>query len=148
MPKPFKKRQPHQSADRFYDYLVAHKEEVLRYVTVALISGLIQFLLERLLPATGNGILLPSLLRFILMFYALKFWGYREIGSGGFYTARQLMIAIMAIFTATWIFYQLIILFAGWIGSEVIVRYVGMALLEIVYFLLYQFIIFKEPKND
>ena len=148
MPKPIKKRQPHQNADRFYDYLMAHKEAVLRYITAALVTGLIQFILERVIPGEGNAILFPIAVRFILLFFALKYWGYREIGTGGFYTARQLMIAFMAVFFATWGGYQLIILIAGIMGSEAIVRYVGMALLEIVYFLIFQFLIFKEPKND
>ncbi len=148
MPKPIKKRQPHQYADRFYDYLIAHKEEVLRYITVALVTGLIQFVLERAFPVSEGSSLLPLGIRFILLFYALKYWGYKEIGSGVFYTARQLMIAIMAIFSATWLGYQLIILIGGWIGAEAIVRYVGMALIEVIYFLLFQFLIFKEPKND
>ncbi len=148
MPKPIKKRNPHQYADRFYDYLIAHKGEVIRYVTAALGTALIQFVLERFVPLQGGALLLPQALRFILLFYILKYWAYREQGTGFFYTARQMMIAVMAVMVSTWLFYQLIILLERLIGGGALIAYIVKALLEIFYFLLFQFLIFKEPKND
>ena len=148
MPKPIKKRQPHQYADRFYDYLMEHKSEVIRYITAALVTALIQFVLERIIPGNGGAILLPQVVRFLLFFYALKYWAYREIGTGFFYTARQIMLAMMAVTVATWLFYQLIILLEGLLGGGALITYIGKALLEIFFFILYQFYIFKEPKKD
>lgn len=148
MPKPIKKRQPHQYADRFYDYLIAHKGEVIRYVTAALVTAVIQFILERLVPWQGGGLLLPQALRFVLLFYILKYWAYAEQGTGFFYTARQMMLAIMAVTVSTWLFYQLIILLERLIGGGALISYIVKALLEIFYFVLFQFFIFKDPKND
>ncbi len=148
MSKPIKKRQPHQYADRFYDYLIAHKGEVIRYITAALVTALVQFVLERVIPGNGGAILLPQVVRFLLFFYALKYWAYREAGTGFFYTARQMMIAVMAVTVATWLLYQLIILLEGLLSGGALITYVGKALLEIFFFILYQFFIFKEPKKD
>ncbi len=148
MPKPIKKRTPHQYADRFYDYLIAHKKQVLRYITVALVTALIQFVLERLLPTKGAIILLPQALRFLLLFYALKYWAYREAGTGFFYTARQMMLSIMAVMFGTWLLYQLILLFADLLGGGALLSYIGKAILELLYFCLFQFLIFKEAKKD
>ncbi len=148
MPKPIKKRQPHKYADRFYDYLMAHKSEVIRYITAALVTALVQFVLERVIPGTGGAILLPQALRFLLLFYALKFWAYREAETGFFYTARQMMIAVMAVTVSTWLCYQLIILLERLLGGGALISYIGKAVLEIVFFILFQFYIFKEPKKD
>lgn len=147
MPKPIRKRQPHQYADRFYDYLIDHRSEVLRYITVALVTALIQFVLERVIPAEGGAVLFPQVIRFLIFFYALKFWAYREGGTGFFYTARQMMIAVMTVTVVTWLTYQLIILFERLIGGGALITYIGKAILEIVYFVLYQFLIFKKQKD-
>lgn len=148
MSKPIKQRKPHQYADRFYDYLMAHKTQVLRYITVALVTALVQFALERVLPLKDTLVLLPQTLRFLLLFYALKYWAYQEGGTGFFYTARQMMLAIMAVMVGTWLLYQLILLFEGLIGGGALLSYIGKAILELFYFCLFQFGIFKEPKND
>ena len=148
MPRPIKKRQPHQSADRFYDYLMAHKSQVLRYITAALGTALIQFVMERLLPQEDALILLPQTLRFLLLFYLLKYWAYGEAGTGFFYTARQMMLSIMGVMFSTWLLYQAILLLATLFGGGALFGYIVKALLELFYFCFFQFFIFKQPKKD
>ncbi|MBQ8894881.1 MAG: hypothetical protein IJ043_10805 [Clostridia bacterium] len=149
MAKPLKKRDPNRHADRFYEYLIAHKKQVLRYITVALVTALIQFVLKRLLGGTINfGEMIPFGVRFVLMFLALKYWVYEEGGTGGFYTARQVMLAVMIITVGIFIFNYLTILLVGWLGHTILINYIMQALAEIFYFAVYQFLIFKEPEND
>jgi hypothetical protein len=145
MPKPLRKRDPNRHADRFYDYLIAHKGEVLRYVTAALVTALIQYLLRLFFDQTG---MIAFVVRFFLLFYILKYWVYREIGFGAFYTGRQLMLAIMIILVGTVIFNYLIVLLADLTGRPMLIGYTIQAIMEIFYFIIYQFLIFKEPKND
>lgn len=148
MPTPLKKRDPYKYADRFYDYIMAHKGEVLRYITAALVTALVQYFLKRFFVATEYGVLVPFTVRFILLFYALKYWAYREGGTGAFYTGRQLMLAIMIITVGTMIFNYITIFLVGLLGRPVLINYILQALVEIFYFVVYQFFIFKEPKND
>ena len=148
MPKPIKKREPYQYADRFYDYLIEHRAQVLRYITAALVTSLIQFVLERVFPANGGTVLLPTVARFFMLFYTLKYWVYKEAGTGFFYTARQFMIAMMAVITATWVFYQLILLLEALFNGGALLTYIAKALLEVCFFVLYQFCIFKPMKKD
>lgn len=147
MAKPLKKREPHRHADRFYEYLIDHKGEVLRYAAAALVTALIQFFIRRLVPG-ANAAMIAFAVRFFLLFYALKYWAYREIGSGAFYTGRQMMLAVMLVFVGTLVFNYLTIFAVGLLGHAALVNYVMQALLEIFYFVVYQFLIFKEPKND
>ena len=139
--KPIKRRQPHQAADRFYDYLMAHRTEVLRYIIAALVTGLIQFAIKRLLP---GGETIAFAVRHLVLFAVLKYWAYNEGGSGFFYTARQLMIAFMIFVVLTLGVNYLTIFVAGLFGYPVLFNYIFQALYEIVCFLIYQFFIFKE----
>lgn len=147
MAKPLKKRDPNRHADRFYEYLMDHKGEVLRYAAAALVTALIQFAIRRFVPGE-NATMLAFVVRFFLLFYVLKYWAYGEIGSGAFYTGRQLMLAIMIVFAGTLGFNYLTIFAVGVFGRATLVNYIFQALLEIFYFVVYQFLIFKEPKND
>jgi len=141
-----KKRSINSAADRFYHYIMERRDEVFRYITVALTTAVFMYFLQRSTTATGYGILIPFVLRFFAMFYLLKYWAYREKGSGAFYTGRQLMLAIMMITLATIVFYYLTLFVAGVAGHPVFINYFGQLLLEIAYFVIYQFVVFKEPK--
>ena len=140
-----KKRDINRTADRFYDYLMARRGQILRYATAALITGLIQFFFRRLVPADNY---VPFVLRMLLLFPVLKLWVYRERGTDGFYTARQLMLAVMLITLVTLGILYLEILLVGLFARIVLFHYICQFILEIAYFVLFQFIIFKEPKNS
>ena len=144
MSKLGKKPNLNQSADRFYDYLMQRKGEILRYITVALVTGILEFLAKRWIPLSGYGILLPFLGRFFAMFYLLKYWAYQEKGTGPFYTGRQLMLGIMILCLATLVLNHLTIFLVGLTGKALLMSYGVRALQEIAYFVFYQFIIFKE----
>ncbi|MBQ6823331.1 MAG: hypothetical protein IJP27_01630 [Clostridia bacterium] len=148
MAKPIKNRDPHRFADRFYDYMMAHRDEILRYAVAALITGLLQYLAERLLGNHSFSNMIPFAGRFILMFLALKYWVYGESGSGAFYTLRQLMLGIMIIVVGTYIINYLQIFAVTILGHIILFHFLFQALMEIFYFCAYQFFIFKEPKND
>ena len=134
-----KKRQPHQAADRFYDYLMKNRSQVLRYAVAALVTGLIQFFASRMLPLE-SGVLLMFLARIFLLFYACKYWVYKERETGFYYTARQLMLAVMLTVLLVWLVNQLILT----LGNGKIVGYGLMAVQEVVIFLLHQFLIFRK----
>lgn len=149
MAKQKKKPSLTRSADRFYDYLSEHRGEVLRYMTAALVTGILQALLQMFLPEPFSmGGITAFCLRFILLFIALKFWVYGEIGSGPFYTGRQAMLTVMTVIVCTYLFNYISIFLAGITARPVLINYIVQGCLEIVYFLLFQFFIFKEPKND
>ncbi len=139
--KPIKTRKPHEAADRFYDYLMAHRTEVLRYIIAALVTGLLEFLLKRFL---SGGELLAFSLRHLILFTVLKYWAYNEGGSGFFYTARQGMIAFMSLVVLTLAVNYLTLFLASWLGYAMVIKYILQALYEIACFLIYQFLIFKE----
>jgi len=139
MPTPLKRRQPHQAADRFYDYLMAHRSQVLRYAVAALVTGILQFFFSRLTP-WDYGMTLAFALRLILLFVVCKYWVYRERGTGFFYTARQAMLGIMA-----FILLALAINYISlWLGNGLLLSYGMQALHEVGIFCLFQFLIFKE----
>lgn len=147
--KPIKKKSPHRHADRFYDYLTNHRSEVMRYITVALVSGVLQFFLQRfLLYRIDPSEMLSFFIRFLMMFFALKYWVYGEFGSGAFYTGRQFMLASMSIVFTTYLSNYFTLLLIRLIGRPMVVSYVIQALIEILYFAIYQFFIFKEPKSN
>ena len=139
MPKPIKKRQPHKYADRFYDYLMAHREQVLRYLVLAVISGLLHFFISRMIPLE-SGMMIGYGIRFLILFYGAKYWVYKEWGSGFFYTARQIMLAIMAVVLMS-IGANYLTLF---LGNRLLIGYVMQGVYEIAVFLVYQFLIFKQ----
>lgn len=143
-----KNKETNRFADRFYQYLMERRDEILRYVTAALVTALLQYFLRRAATATDYGILVPFLIRFALMFLLLKYWVYKEKGTGAFYTGRQLMLALMAIPVITLAFNWLAIVVISFAGHAVFINYLFQALLEIAYFAAYQFFIYKEPKND
>ncbi|MBQ7034106.1 MAG: hypothetical protein IJN34_00030 [Clostridia bacterium] len=142
MQKPLKKKDHNRYADRFHDYLLAHKSQVWRYFIAAVLTALIELFLKELIYP-GGGFLIPFAVRFILFFPILKLWVYKE-RSDLFYTLRQVMIAIMIITFATFIFNYLTIFFVGLWGRAKLISYCCKLALEIIYFALYQFIIFKE----
>ena len=71
-----KNKETNRFADRFYQYLMERRDEILRYVTAALVTALLQYFLRRAATATDYGILVPFLIRFALMFLLLKYWVY------------------------------------------------------------------------
>lgn len=145
----FRKKKPqHYYADKFYEYMIERKQEILRYITAALVTGLLQYFLKTFFSASGYGILVPFLVRFTLLFVAMKYWVYREIGTGAFYTGRQLMLYIMIIMVSNLIFNYLTIFIVGLLQRPILVNYIIQALAEIFYFVIFQFFIFKEPKNN
>lgn len=147
MAKRVKKREFNRAADRTYDYLMEHRDQVLRYLAAAVATGLLQLLLEWLLFSLNIGTLLPFLVRGSLLFIAAKFWVYRERGTDFFYTARQAMLAIMLVLIAATVINFLTSLLMTAVAYPAPVRLVGQGLLEILYFMIYQLIIFKESKN-
>jgi hypothetical protein len=134
---------PHQKADQFYDYLIAHKNQVLRYITAALITGLIQFLLQYFLQM---GSFLAFVLRFTLLLPILKYGVYRE-KTDIFYSLRQLMIAIMLVILLQFGINYLIIFFSSLTGKGKLFYYLFTGVLEVLYFIIFQFIVFKEKKD-
>ena len=64
-------------ADRFYDYLTEHRGEVLRYMTAALVTGILQLILNVFLPsAVALSGVTAFFIRFVLLFLALKALNY------------------------------------------------------------------------
>jgi hypothetical protein len=136
-------------ADRFYDYLTEHRGEVLRYMTAALVTGILQLILNVFLPsAVALSGITAFFIRFVLLFLALKYWAYGEIGSGPFYTGRQVMLTVMSVTVCAYLFNYISIFLTDLTNRPVLINYIVQACLEIIYFLLFQFFIFKEPKND
>lgn len=136
-----------QKADQFYDYLIGRKGQILRYITAILITALVEFLLKRFLFSSPQAAIIPFLLRFALLFPILKYWVYREMGQDVFIVLRQAMITVMAVILAQFAINYLTIFLATITGHPMVMNYICRALAEILYFLLFQFIIFKE-KND
>lgn len=130
-------------ADRFYDYLIAHKGQVLRYVTAALVTGVLQFLLQYFLPVSA---LLGFAFRFLIFLPWLMFGVYRQ-KPNVFEALKQLMIAIMLVILLQFGINYLIIFFSSLLGHGQVVYYVCTALLEVLYFLVFQFVVFKEKKD-
>lgn len=140
MAKPVKKKKEiNQAADRFYDYLMAHRPQVLRYAVAALVTGLLQFFVSRMIPLE-SGVMIAYGVRFLLLFYVAKYWVYQEKGTGFFETARQMMIAVMVFMILTVVMNYLML----FLGNRTWISYSLMAVSEIATFLLYQFLIFKE----
>ena len=138
-----KKKKPHRAADRAYEYLLIRKGQILKYIIVALLTGLFQFLAARLLSMPAIA---AFFLRMVLMFALLKIWAYPQSGKEGFTVARQGMIAAMVLLLFTALLNSLILLLANLTAKPMLMAYLGNSLLEILYFILYQFLIFKE--ND
>lgn len=134
-----RKRNPNQAADRFYDYLLEHRSTVLRYLAVAVVSGFLHFLISRLIPS-GSSVVIGFFLRLLLLFYGAKYWVYQERGSGFFYTARQLMIAVMAVTVLTVAVNYLTI----FLGNRLWISYLLQGIYEIALFFLFQLLIFKQ----
>lgn len=147
MEKKNKKRNWNQRADQFYDYLMGRKGQILRYITAILITALIEFFLKRFLFSAPQAAMVPFLLRFALLFPILKFWVYREIGQDLFILLKQVMITVMAVVLAQFAINYLTIFLANITGHPMIMNYICRALAEVLYFLLFQFIIFKEKNN-
>lgn len=135
-----KKKAPINSrADRFYDYLIAHKKQVFHYITAALVTGVLQFLAQYFLHI---GSFEGFILRFALLLPWLK-WGVYRQKTDIFEALKQLMIAVMLVFIAQYAFNYLIIFFSSLLGNGGIVYYVLTAILEFIYFLIFQFIVFR-----
>lgn len=137
------KKQVHRRADRFYDYLIDRKSQVIRYITAALVTGVVQFLLQYFLPIDAFT---GFILRFLLFLPWLKFGVYKE-KFNLFETLKQLMIAIMLVVLLQLGINYLIFFMTTLLGHGRIVSYVGIALLEVLYFILFQFVVFKEKKD-
>lgn len=136
-----------QRADQFYDYLIGRKGQIFRYITAILVTALAEFILKRFLFTAPEVAMAPFLLRFALLFPILKYWVYREIKQDIFIVLKQLMITVMTIVIIQFIINYLTIFLADIIGYPIIINYVCRAIAELLYFLLFQFAIFKE-KND
>jgi hypothetical protein len=144
MPKPKKRPSINAKADRFYDYLQSHRGQVLRYITAALVTGLIQFLLEYFKLTDG---LIAMFLRLTLLFPIAKYWVYTEKEKPVFYVLRQIMLAFMVILLMQTGVYFLIAACAKAFGGGTLIRYIGLGVMEILLFLIFQFMIFKEKKD-
>ncbi len=140
-----KKKAPpvNRRADQFYDYLIAHKPQVLRYITAALVTGIFQFLLQYFLQLDS---LSAFLLRFLVFLPWLKLGVYRQ-KLEVFETLKQLMIAIMLVVLSQVGINYLILFFSSLWGHGKVVYYICTAILEILYFLIFQFVVFKEKKD-
>lgn len=139
-----KKKAPVNSrADRFYDYLIARKKQVLHYITAALVTGVFQFLAQYFLQV---GSFWGFILRFALLLPWLK-WGVYKQKTNVFDALKQWMIAIMLIFVLQFGINYLIIFLSSLLGNGQVVYYICTAVLEILYFLVFQFIVFKEKKD-
>ena len=141
------KKALNQHADQFYDYLIGRKGQILRYVTAILVTALAEFFLKRFLFTAPETAMVPFLLRFLLLFPILKYWVYREFHRDVFIVLKQGMITVMAVIMAQFILNYLTIFLANITGHPMIMNYICRALAEILYFVLFQFVIFKE-KND
>lgn len=146
MAKTNQKKNPHRLSDKFYDALVARKGEVLRYVIAALVTALVIFLIARFFVKPESLDFIVFLVRFPILFFILKYWVYRQYGAPFFYVARQLMIAIMAVTMVTLVMMEIINLVgglvSGWMGIAAI--YALRFMIEFIYFIIYQFFIFKN----
>lgn len=134
-----KKRDLNQAADRFYDYIMAHRDQVYRYVVAAVFTWILQFIFSRMIPLV-YGVALAFALRLLLLFFVCKYWVYRERGSGFFCTARQAMLAVM-------IFILLVLAvnyISLWLGNSLLIGYIMQALQEVSIFLMFQLLIFKQ----
>ena len=147
MAKRKEKKNWNQKADLFYDYLIGRKGQILRYITAILVTALAEFFLKRFLFSAPQAAMIPFLLRFALLFPILKYWVYREIGRDIFIVLKQVMITVMAVITAQFAINYLTIFLANITGHPTVMNYICRALAEILYFLLFQFIIFKEKKD-
>ena len=143
MAKHIKKKSPLATADKTYDYLMSHRSQILKYITVALVTGILQFLLEQFL---GLPAIAVFFLRLIIMFTLLKLWAYPKSGKSVFTIARQAMIAVMLIFIAAALINSLILALAALTQKPILMAYLGGAILELLYFVFYQCIIFKETE--
>lgn len=141
------KKNLNQRADEFYDYLIGRKGQILRYITAILVTALAEFFFKRFLITNSGSAILPFLLRFLLLFPILKYWVYRQFKQDIFTVLKQGMITIMAVVMAQFAINYLTIFLANITGHPLIMNYICRALAEILYFLLFQFIIFKD-KND
>lgn len=141
------KKNLNQRADQFYDYLMGRKGQIWRYITAILVTALAEFFLKRFLFPAPEAAMAPFLLRFLLLFPILKYWVYREIRQDIFIVLKQVMITIMAVVMAQFAINYLTIFLANITGFPTIMNYICRVLAEVLYFLLFQFIIFKE-KND
>lgn len=147
MAKKKEKRNWNQRADQFYDYLIGRKGQILRYITAILVTALIEFFLKRFLFAAPQAAMVPFLLRFALLFPILKYWVYRETKQDIFIVLKQAMITVMVVIMAQFAINYLTIFLATITGHPMIMNYICRALAEVLYFLLFQFIIFKEKNN-
>ena len=141
------KKNLNQYADQFYDYLMGRRGQIFRYITAILVTALAEFILKRYLFTAPEEAMIPFLLRFLLLFPILKYWVYREFRQDIFIVLKQGMITIMAVVIAQFILNYLTIFLASITNHPIIINYICRALAEVLYFLLFQFLIFKE-KND
>lgn len=138
------KKNRNRLADRFYDYLISRKGTILRYISAALITGLIEFLLPyfRLTDET-----IAMVIRLTLLFTLAKYWVYREFHKPIFHVLRQIMLAVMVLLLIETVIFFLINALAMAIGSPTLIVYIGKALLEVLIFITFQFLIFTEKKD-
>lgn len=139
-----KKQSIHHRADRAYDYLLAHKGQILKYIIIALATGLWEFLAERFLAIPAMA---AFFLRLLLLFIALKIFAYPQSGKAGFAIATQAMIAIMLTLLSAAIINYLILSLASLTGRPTLMAYLGGAILEILYFIIFQFAVFRQEKS-
>lgn len=147
MAKRKEKKNLNQRADQFYDYLMGRKGQILRYVTAILVTALAEFFLKRFLFSEPQMAMVPFFLRFLLLFPILKYWVYRELHRDIFIVLKQIMITVMAVIISQFLINYLTIFLVNITGHPIIMNYICRALAEVLYFLLFQFWIFKE-KND
>lgn len=148
MAKKLKKKQNlDQRADQFYDYLMERKGQILRYVTAILVTALVEYILKRFAFPAPEAAMIPFLLRFLLLFPILKYWVYRQFHQDVFIVLKQGMITIMAVVMMQFALNYLTIFLATITNHPTIINYICRALAEVLYFLLFQFLIFKEKKD-
>ncbi|MBQ7971047.1 MAG: hypothetical protein IJ294_01675 [Clostridia bacterium] len=147
MAKRKEKKNLNQRADQFYDYLIGRKGQILRFITAILVTALAEFFLKRFLFPEPQVAMVPFLLRFLLLFPILKYWVYRELHQDIFIVLKQIMITVMAVIIIQFVINYLTIFLANITGHPIIMNYICRALAEVLYFLLFQFWIFKD-KND
>lgn len=144
MAKRKERKNLNQRADQFYDYLMERKGQVLRYTIAILVTALAEFALKRFLFPEPQMAMVPFLLRFLLLFPILKYWVYRQFRQDIFIVLKQEMITIMAVVMAQFIVNYLTIFLANITGHPMIMNYICRALAEVLYFLLFQFVVFKD----
>ncbi len=147
MAKRKEKKNLNQRADQFYDYLIGRKGQILRYTAAILVTALAEFFLKRFLFTAPEAAMAPFLLRFALLFPILKYWVYRQFKQEIFVVLKQGMIMVMAVVMAQFAINYITIFLANITGHPIIMNYICRALAEVLYFLIFQFWIFKE-KND